>query len=104
MARTPETIVKTAIKRWLVDKGAWYFMPVSNGMGKMGIPDFICCLDGKFLAIEAKAPGKRGNTTPLQDRQLQLIANANGLAIVVDDVTQLDNLADRLQRLKYGTT
>lgn len=103
MATTPETKVKTDIKRWLVDRSIWYFMPVSNGMGKMGIPDFICCWNGKFLAIEAKAPGKRGNTTEMQKRQLDAIAKANGLALVVDDVKQLDQLAESLERLMYGT-
>ena len=103
MATTPEGKIKTAIKRWLVDHGAWYFMPVSNGMGAMGVPDFIVCYDGKFLGIEAKAPGKRGNTTPAQKRQLDGINKANGIAIVVDDVAQLDKLAEGLERLRYGT-
>lgn len=104
MATTPEGAVKRDIKRWLAARGLWYFMPVSNGMGQMGIPDFICCWDGHFLAIEAKAPGKRSTTTVLQKRQLDSIAKANGLAVVVDDVKQLDKLAERLERLKYGPT
>lgn len=90
---TPEGRVKQAIKRWLVARGAWFYMPVSNGMGVHGIPDFVCCLPGgRFLGIEAKAPGKRSSTTPLQRHQIESIRAANGLALVVDDVRQLDEL------------
>lgn len=95
MAMTPEGKVKTAIKRWLVEHGVWYFMPVSNGMGSMGIPDFVCCWNGKFLGIEAKAPGKRSNVSALQEHQITLIHKAGGAAIVVDDVAQLEPLLER---------
>lgn len=90
MALTPEGRVKAAIKRWLVERGVWYFMPVSNGMGSMGIPDFICCWGGRFIAIEAKAKGKLGTVTELQKRQIGQINAAGGIAVAVDDVSQLD--------------
>lgn len=89
MASTPEGKVKEACKKYLKSIGAWFFMPVSNGMGQVGIPDIICCYKGKFIAIETKAPGKRANTTPNQDRVIEAIKGADGLAIVVDNVEQL---------------
>ena len=52
MASTPEGKVKEACKKYLKSIGAWYFMPVSNGMGQVGIPDIICCYKGQFLAVE----------------------------------------------------
>lgn len=92
MARTPEGKVKDDIKKWLRDRGIWFYMPVQNGMGVTGIPDFVCCMAGKFVAIEAKAPGKRANTSANQDHQIAAIHKAGGAAIVVDDVAQLDVL------------
>lgn len=89
MASTPEGKVKDACKKYLKSIGAWFFMPVSNGMGQVGIPDIICCYKGMFLAIETKAPGKRANTTPNQKRVIESIQAADGWAIVVDDVDQL---------------
>lgn len=89
MASTPEAAVKDACKKYLKSIGAWFFMPVSNGMGQVGIPDIICCYRGIFLAIETKAPGKRSHTTPNQDRVIEAIKSADGWAIVVDDVEQL---------------
>ena len=89
MASTPEGKVKEACKKYLKSIGAWFFMPVSNGMGQVGIPDIICCYKGIFVAVETKAPGKRGSTTANQDRVIQEIQNADGWAIVVDNVDQL---------------
>ena len=90
MSATPEGKVKMAIVKWLKARNIWYFMPVSNGMGRHGIPDVICCWNGKFLAIECKAPGKRANTSALQEREIAAIRMAKGWAVVVDDVAQLD--------------
>lgn len=92
---TPEGKVKAAVKRWLKERGIWYYMPVQNGMGVVGVPDFICCWNGRFLAIETKAPGKRANTTANQDNQIMGIHKAGGSAIVVDDVSQLDVLEEK---------
>lgn len=89
---TPEGKVKDAVKKWLRERGYWFYMPVQNGMGVVGIPDFICCCNGRFLAIETKAPGRRGNLSPNQKHRIEEINAANGVTIVVDDVAQLDQL------------
>lgn len=92
MASTPEAKVKAAIRAWLRERGIYSAMPIGSGYGSSGTPDFLCCWRGRFLAIEAKAPGKRSNTTHLQDRQLAAIRAAGGIALVVDDIKQLDEL------------
>lgn len=87
MAATPEGKVKAVVVTYLKSLGprCWYFMPVSNGMGKRGIPDIICCIDGKFVAIETKAPGKLDNVTPHQLTNIQAIQVAGGVAHVTDN-------------------
>ena len=94
MAMTPEGKVKKKIKEYLVTTGAWYYMPVSNGMGRVGCPDILVCYKGHFLAFEVKSPGKIGNTTANQDREIAGINNAKGVAIVVDDVEQVMEVID----------
>jgi hypothetical protein len=86
---TPEGRVKAAVRKFLKSKGAWFYMPIQNGMGRSGIPDFICCWEGKFYAIETKAPGKRSDATPNQLREIDGIKLAGGVALIVDDVSQL---------------
>lgn len=103
MANTPEGKVKDAIKKFLKERGAWYFMPVSNGMGQVGIPDIICCYKGIFVAIEAKAPGKRDAVTPNQRRVIGDIQKADGFAWVVDnpsDLPELFNAMDVFYKLE----
>ena len=92
MAKTPEGAVKAKVKDYLKARGIWHFMPVSNGMGVHGIPDIIAIIDGRFVGIECKAPGKRNNTSELQKQQIAAINAAGGLAIVVDDAEQLPAL------------
>ena len=94
MAMTPEGKVKKKIKEYLVTTGAWYYLPVSNGMGRVGCPDILVCYKGHFLAFEVKSPGKIGNTTANQDREIAGINNAKGVAIVVDDVEQVREVID----------
>lgn len=96
MAMTPEGRVKAGIKRLLVERGIWFYMPVQNGMGVTGIPDFVCCWEGLFLAIEAKAPGKLSSLSANQERQIALIQNAGGIAVVVDSASKLDAILEGL--------
>ena len=98
MAKTPEGAVKAKIKAWLESRGIWFSMPMGTGFGNSGVPDFLCSWGGRFLAIEAKAPGKRRNTTVMQDNQIMGIHKSGGIAVVVDDVSQLDELEARLGR------
>lgn len=86
---TPEGKVKAAITKWLKSIGAYYYMPQSNGRGRVGAPDYIVCNKGEFWGIEAKAPGKLKNTTPNQRRELNWIDEAGGVSLVVEDVAQL---------------
>jgi VRR-NUC domain len=86
---TPEGKVKDACKRLLKQHGIWYYMPVQNGMGVVGIPDIIACWKGQFLAIETKAPGKLSNVTPNQQNTINEINRNGGWAIVVDDADKL---------------
>jgi len=83
MSSTPEAKVKAAIKKILKEHGAWYAMPMGTGYGNSGVPDFICCLQGQFVAVEAKA-GK-GKPTALQEKNLRDIKESGGYAWVVNE-------------------
>lgn len=89
MGMTPEGKVKKAVKEYLKSIGAWYYMPVTNGMGRVGCPDILVCYKGLFMAFETKAPGKIKNVTANQQREITDIQRVNGLALVVDDVEQV---------------
>lgn len=94
---TPESSVKAQIKRWLskLDYEVWYFMPVSRGYGKHGVPDFICCVAGHFIGIEAKAPG--GKVTARQQNELEGIQLAKGGSFVVSSLADLAGIEEWLR-------
>ena len=90
---TPEGKVKIEVKKVLKSMpDCWWYMPVSNGMGRVGCPDFLVCYRGKFVAIETKAPGRAHTVTPNQQREIDTIHAAQGRAIVLTDVAQLVEL------------
>ncbi len=97
MGMTPEGKVKKAVKEYLKSIGAWYYMPVTNGMGRVGCPDILVCYKGLFMAFETKAPGKIKNVTANQQREITDIQRVHGLALVVDDVEQVkDAIYDKI--------
>ena len=52
--------------------------------GSAGIPDVICCLDGRFFAFEVKTP--EGRLTKLQEQTIHRSKVAGGHAYVVRSV------------------
>ena len=83
MARTPEKIIKDKIVKVLKEEGVYYFFPATGGFGRSGVPDIICCVNGKFLAIECKA-GKN-TLTILQANEIESIRRAGGVAVVANE-------------------
>lgn len=99
-ALTPEGKVKTRIKE-VLDKykpDVWYFMPRGTTFGKAGVPDFVCCVRGIFVGIEAKA-GKN-KLSPLQELTLEQIRVSGGDTYVVYEkgIVQLDEVIGEMVR------
>jgi len=93
MASTPEVKVKKKIRALLDAAGAYYAMPIGTGYGNSGVPDFLICHKGRFIAVEAKA----GNNKPtaLQELHLARIRKCGGIALVINE----DNLGDLQKEL-----
>jgi Holliday junction resolvase len=95
MAGTPESKVKLAVVKLLKQYGVYFFFPATHGYGRSGVPDIVCCINGRFLAIECKA-GKN-EPTALQQREINQIQAAGGMAMVVrEDLTLLEFLLKEL--------
>ena len=108
MSRTPEGKVKDKIKELFANISKrypgrlWYCMPMGQLYGKRGVPDFLVCLNGKFLAIEAKAEG--GKLAAMQKLELGGIAQAGGYNLVVypENYASLVRMVNELA--EFGTT
>jgi hypothetical protein len=86
MAQTPEKKVKDKCVKLLKACDVYYFFPATHGYGRSGVPDIICCVNGRFLAIECKAGENK--PTALQEKEMADIRKQGGIAIVVNE----DNL------------
>lgn len=85
---TPEAKVKAAVVKILKDHGVYYFFAATHGYGRSGIPDIVCCVQGKFFAIECKAGGNK--PTALQRKEIIDIQRAKGIALVVNETNVED--------------
>jgi len=92
---TPEGKVKDKIKKILKDFGVYWHCPVQNGLGAPSL-DFICCYKGKYIAIEAKAPGKK--PTPRQEITINDIRKAGGTVLVISGDDGFEELVGLLSR------
>jgi hypothetical protein len=70
-----ESKVKAKLRSWLEARKAYWFMPVQTGYGAATL-DFLCCIEGRFIACETKRPGK--HLTPRQFLVAALIRAAGG--------------------------
>ena len=80
-----EKDIVAAIMRWLKTVPRCFAWKEHIGMyGTAGVPDVICCLDGRFFAFEVKT--LEGRLTKLQEHTIQRIKDAGGHAFVVRSV------------------
>lgn len=85
---TRESLVKRKIREVLNKFPEIYdFMPVPYGYGASSL-DYILCVAGRFVAIEAKAPGK--HPTPLQEECIRRIREAGGMVFIIDGTPDTD--------------
>jgi hypothetical protein len=100
---TPEAKVKRLIDKYLFtlhlltsDVDLYCERPVPTGFGKSGL-DYTCCISGRFVAIEAKAPGEW--LTPRQRTTALGILKAGGKVFVISGPEGLDALKAWVQRI-----
>lgn len=101
MAQTPEKKVKDKCVKLLKAYDVYYFFPATHGYGRSGVPDIICCVAGKFLAIECKAGDNK--PTALQEKEMADIRKQGGLAVVINE-SNLTMLGQLLKELTGATT
>jgi hypothetical protein len=86
--RGPETRLRLKIKKRLEElwPAAWIRKIHGSKFMHVGIPDYICCIDGEFFGLEVKIPG--GKATPSQLLEGKKIVLAKGHFAVVTSVEE----------------
>ena len=85
------------IRAYLKSVDGLFFWKQYGGMySQSGLPDIICCYNGRFLAFEVKA--EKGRTTVLQEVTLRRIKKAGGVALAVRSVEEVRSVIESLKR------
>lgn len=90
MSETPHAKLRKEICAYLASIGAWYVSTNSQGYGRKGIPDILCCYRGRFVAIEVKAG--RDKPSPWQLRELGGITTSGGLSVVAYSLQEVTDV------------
>lgn len=80
---TPEGKLKKQVKAYLRSIGAYQFWPVQTGYGAATL-DCLACINGRWVAIETKAPGLM--PTPRQSSTIGEMSKAGGIAFATDSI------------------
>ena len=76
-----EKIFENKIKSYLKSIGAYFIKTHGDRFSKVGTPDIIACVNGRFVAIEVKA--ENGKPSELQLYHLEQIRKAGGVGYLL---------------------
>ena len=81
-----EKDLQDEVAAWLDINSIWYSRARMDKRSTLrkGTPDFICCVEGQFLAVECKS--SIGRVTPEQDEEIKSIWACKGKAIIAYDL------------------
>lgn len=95
-----EKDIVAAIMRYLKTVPDCFAWKEHGGMyGTAGLPDIICCISGRFMALEVKTP--TGRLTKLQETTITKIKAAKGEACKVTSVEDVKLILDSLEVKPY---
>lgn len=119
---TPESTVKTAVKKALLARGlvpltdvltgnaaeypGFFWMPIQGAFAVRGVHDFVGCWNGIFWSIETKAPNNPEDATTHQMGFREAVLTSGGLSYVgVRDASVVEHLerAVRTRIEEYST-
>lgn len=92
MAKKEETLFKERVAKALKTLPNTWFVKIQQ-VSLRGIPDFLLCIGGRFVAIELKS-SRRAHRNPLQEWTLDTIAKTGGHAYLVSPETWPDLFSD----------
>ena len=96
-----EKAVSERDKKLLKSRGAVFYKQHGSTYSVKGCPDFLCVYRGWFIAVETKRNHSSSKTTEDQDKQLERIAAAGGLAVVSRGNGLLAQVLNNIDRGAY---
>ena len=88
-----EQQIQSKMIKYIVSRGGYV---VNGNYSRAGIPDLICCYNGRFVAIEVKKPETKKNLSKLQSYNINLINELGGVATMCYNIDMVEKLLDSL--------
>lgn len=83
MLKTSEKYIQSNLIKFLnSQKKVWHIKTIVSN--RVGCPDILCCIDGKFVAIELKSKAK--TASKIQMLNIEKIIKAGGVAYIFDNL------------------
>lgn len=89
-----ESEIQKKIIEYLNKIGAYTIKTITTN--RNGCPDVICCLNGRFIALEVKTD--KGVVSKLQEHHIKQIKNSGGVAEVVRSVDDVKRVIENFPR------
>lgn len=93
----PEARIQQRIHKALTARGVFCFKIHGSESMMAGLPDLICCVDGKFLGLEVKTPLTLDNVSPRQRYVKGLIEASSGQCHIVASIADAMAIIDRMR-------
>lgn len=87
-----EQTIQSSILNYLNTNGYYAVKVISAS--KAGVPDILCCMEGKFVAFEVKA--EHGVLSELQKYNINRIGSADGHGFVVTSLAEVKKLISEI--------
>lgn len=87
---TAETILKQQVKAYLNIRGILWWWNLAGIGVYPGLSDISCLHNGKFYALELKAP--KGKPSPKQEEYLQRVNESGGVGRVIRSLEEVMQL------------
>lgn len=85
MIKINEKSLENKIKKHLGSHGHYFVKVHGSLFQRVGIPDIIACINGKFVGIEVKNPNGNGRVSLVQEFNLDLIQKSDGYTLLTDN-------------------
>jgi Holliday junction resolvase len=86
----PEARIGHRIRKFIEEEGGFIYKNHGSSMMMAGLPDLVGCINGIFIGIEVKQPGR--NATKVQEHVLEKIRRAGGVAFVAHSVEEVQQI------------
>lgn len=92
-----EKKIEDDIKDFLFEQRIYYVKIHGSKFMPLGIPDLLCCVNGYFLGIEVKAPGKLNGQSDEQKIHQENIEKSGGIYLLTDNLDDVKRIVYQLK-------